>query len=237
MTTRPAAPAGTGQWHLGLITETWAFDALVRIVYVLWFSFVGLRVFQDLSSVYTKHGSVLDLQFATNVLARVAVLIFIGTLIGFVTIRRRPVRKSRGLRPRLVAFLGTFILMSLPLAPANDMSPTGLIISSALVFVGSGLSVYVVFGLGRSVSIMPEARRLITSGPYAIVRHPLYLAEEIAVVGSYMIYASPWATAILILHGFLQLKRMQYEEEVLTEAFPEYADYARRTARLIPGIY
>jgi len=171
------------------------------------------------------------------VLARVAVLVFIGSLIAFVIIRRRPVRKSRGLRPRLVAFLGTFILMSLPLFPANGMSLAGLVAASTLVLVGNGLSISVVFGLGRSVSIMPEARRLITNGPYAIVRHPLYLAEEIAIVGSYLIYASPWTTALLILHGYLQILRMGYAEEVLGQTFPEYTDYARRTARLIPGVY
>ena len=232
-----AGAAGTNQGLLGPITETWAFDIFVRAVYVIWFLFVGIKASQGLGSDLARHGSIPDAQFIATVLARVAVILFIGTLIAFVIVRRRPVRKSQGLWPRSVAFLGTFIVISLPLFPANEMSLAGLVASVTLVFVGNGLSVYAAFGLGRSISIMPEARRLVTSGPYAIVRHPLYAAEEIAVFGSYLIYASPWTTALLILHGYLQIRRMGYEEAVLGQAFPDYKEYARRTARLIPGLY
>lgn len=237
MTSRPSTPARSNDWRLDLITETLAFDILARSVFVLWFLFVGFRMIQELSSFFIEHGSVWDLQFVATALARVAVLLFVCILIALVVIRRRPVLKSRGPWPRLAAFFGTFIILTLPLAPANDLSPAALIAASALIFFGNGLSVYVAFGLGRSFSIMPEARKLMTDGPYAFVRHPLYLAEEVAVLGSFVVYASPWATAILILHGYLQFQRMLCEEKVLREAFPEYANYARHTARLIPGVY
>jgi protein-S-isoprenylcysteine O-methyltransferase Ste14 len=60
---------------------------------------------------------------------------------------------------------------------------TGEAISTRLLLGGNALAVLVLVQLGRSFSIMAEARRLVTSGVYRWVRHPLYLAEELAVIG------------------------------------------------------
>ena len=76
-----------------------------------------------------------------------------------------------------------------------------------------------------------------TDGPYAIVRHPLYLVEEIAILGIFLQYRSWPAALVMLVHFTLQVERMRHEEQVLTEAFPEYTAYARRTSRIIPGIY
>jgi protein-S-isoprenylcysteine O-methyltransferase Ste14 len=85
--------------------------------------------------------------------------------------------------------------------------------------------------------MMAEARRLVTSGPYRLVRHPLYLAEELAVVGIFMQSLSLWTALILAVQIAFQLRRMHNEEAILAESFPEYAAYRQRTARLLPGIY
>ena len=98
-------------------------------------------------------------------------------------------------------------------------------------------SIYSIFCLGRSVSIMAEARRLVTHGPYARIRHPLYLGEEIVLLGITLEFISPWAVALLICQWAFQMRRMSYEELVLKGAFPEYETYMARTARLIPGFY
>jgi protein-S-isoprenylcysteine O-methyltransferase Ste14 len=84
---------------------------------------------------------------------------------------------------------------------------------------------------------MAEARRLVTDGPYAIVRHPLYVAEELAVLGIFIQYASVPAALILAVQALCQLQRMHNEEAVLRRSFPEYSAYAARTARLFPGVW
>src|ERR1700687_729738 len=81
---------------------------------------------------------------------------------------------------------------------------------------------------------MAEARRLITHGPYALVRHPLYICEEIAVVGMFIQVMSPAAFLIVLAHALVQFRRMLNEEKVLKTTFAEYASYAARTPRLIP---
>ncbi len=106
-----------------------------------------------------------------------------------------------------------------------------------LVIVGNAFTVVVLLRLGRSFSILPESRKLVTGGPYQIVRHPLYLAEAVAMLGTLINFISPLAILIVVLQIILQLVRIHYEERVMKETFPEYALYAKRTARLIPGIY
>jgi protein-S-isoprenylcysteine O-methyltransferase Ste14 len=72
---------------------------------------------------------------------------------------------------------------------------------------------------------------------YGFVRHPLYLAEELAVIGIFMQSFSRWTALLLIAQIAFQLRRMHNEEVVLAETFHEYAAYRQQTARLIPGIY
>jgi protein-S-isoprenylcysteine O-methyltransferase Ste14 len=91
--------------------------------------------------------------------------------------------------------------------------------------------------LGRSFSVMAQARKLVTAGPYSLVRHPLYLGEGMAILGMMLQYLSPLAVAIVGMQFAFQLQRMQNEERVLTSQFPEYRDYMARTACIIPGVY
>jgi protein-S-isoprenylcysteine O-methyltransferase Ste14 len=91
--------------------------------------------------------------------------------------------------------------------------------------------------LGRSISLVPEARRLVTKGPYALIRHPLYLGEMVAISGIALQHLSVWALLLLCLAWAFQFQRMKYEERVLSQSFPEYEDYMAKTARLVPGVY
>jgi protein-S-isoprenylcysteine O-methyltransferase Ste14 len=91
--------------------------------------------------------------------------------------------------------------------------------------------------LRRSLSIIPEARRLSTGGPYRLVRHPLYLFEIMAAVA--VLASAPGAIATASFVGFvgMQMTRARFEERLLGATFPEYAAYARRTRRLIPFVW
>jgi protein-S-isoprenylcysteine O-methyltransferase Ste14 len=106
-----------------------------------------------------------------------------------------------------------------------------------LTLSGSGLAVYVLSHLGRSFSIMAEARRLVTNGPYSLVRHPLYIAEFVGIFGAFIQYASLPVTILLLTQITFQLLRIRNEEDVLKSTFPEYASYMARTNRLVPGVW
>ena len=119
----------------------------------------------------------------------------------------------------------------------QELSYALYLISLLLVIAGTVFAIGAVLVLGRSISLLPEARRLVTRGPYALVRHPLYLGEIIALAGVALQYLSAWALLLLGLVWAFQLQRMKYEELVLSESFSEYEGYMARTARLVPGIY
>jgi protein-S-isoprenylcysteine O-methyltransferase Ste14 len=121
--------------------------------------------------------------------------------------------------------------------PTRDLSVSMHVTSTLLILTGVGFSIYAVLKLGRSLSMLPEARRLVTSGPYSIIRHPLYVSEGVALFGLTLQYLSPWAVALFVLQCMFQFARMHNEEVVLSRAFPEYREYAARTARLVPGLY
>jgi hypothetical protein len=154
------------------------------------------------------------------------------------TVRRRAVTKFAGFAPSLAALFGGFLLFALLLfTPRTDLSLSVQIASCALVMIGNIFAVICLLKLGRSFSILPEGRALVTAGPYRYIRHPLYLAEAIAIIGALISFWSPGAIALIAVQFVFQFMRMNYEERVLRDAFPEYNGYAKRTARLIPGIY
>jgi protein-S-isoprenylcysteine O-methyltransferase Ste14 len=84
---------------------------------------------------------------------------------------------------------------------------------------------------------MAEARELVTSGPYRFVRHPLYLAEGCAAIGSVVQFLSAWTAMFAVVQIACQIRRMRNEEMILMEVFPEYSSYKRKTPRIIPGLY
>jgi len=164
---------------------------------------------------------------------------FYAIMVAFLyVLRLRPVNKFAGVWPAIAAVLGGFLMYGvLWLKPRMDLPPSVQIMASLLILGGNIFAIYILTHLGKSFSILPEGRQLVTKGPYKIVRHPLYVAEAFAVLGTMILFLSPAAVGLVIVQMALQLWRIHYEELVLRKTFPEYKKYAQRTARLIPGVY
>ncbi len=106
---------------------------------------------------------------------------------------------------------------------------------------GLFLAISGLFGLSwHSFSVFPEPKtkgRLITDGIYSFIRHPMY-AGVLIVVGTLVIqfFAIPRLICLLVLATVFILKIVE-EEAFLSKRFPEYADYQKKTNRLIPFIW
>ena len=139
------------------------------------------------------------------------------------------------LRMVAVSFFGSFSVLAVSLVPSVPARVFLLGPGAFLVTVGLAYTLWSLVYLRRSFSIIPEARRLVTGGPYAISRHPLYLGEGVAAFGLFLPTFS-WAEALLFA-AFLgsQYLRIRAEERVLSGQFPEYLEYARRVPRYLPN--
>lgn len=110
----------------------------------------------------------------------------------------------------------------------------------AVMVAGLGLRTWSVLTLGRfftwNIDVQPS-QRIVRDGPYRVIRHPSYAGALCTFVASCLLLRS-WIAALLALIALVAAfqRRIRYEERLLLEAFPEYADYAARTGALFPKL-
>jgi len=154
----------------------------------------------------------------------------------FVAIRSRPARPSR--EPvAFVACAAAMLALVLLQRPDGSTETFAVVAGDLVALVCAGWLLVSVLALGRCFGILPEARGLVTRGPYGIVRHPVYLGELGMTAGLSIAAMRGWNLAILVLFASAQAVRMRLEEAALAKEFLEYESYARRTPRLIPRIW
>jgi protein-S-isoprenylcysteine O-methyltransferase Ste14 len=233
-------PAGRARWSAisaGLASGG-ARALIVRLAACAWFLVLSVATFRAVS------GQLADIAVGRAglgawppLLSEGCIFLFYMTISCIMLLRPEPASRAKGPGPALLALAGSYGTWLIPLLPRGPELPVLAVASAAILLFSEVLIVCTLLSLGRSFSLIPQARKLVTSGPYAIVRHPLYLVEEAAVAGVLLQYAWFAALPFLVLHVSVQIRRLQLEEELLLKTFPDYAAYARRTRRLIPGVW
>jgi protein-S-isoprenylcysteine O-methyltransferase Ste14 len=145
---------------------------------------------------------------------------------------RRPSRDPLAVAACAAAVGGIVLLQGPPASAATSLVFAGdLVALLACVWLLAA-----VVALGRCFGVLPEARGLVTRGPYAVVRHPVYLGGLAACGGLVLAAPTGWNFAVAAVFGAAQVLRMRLEEDELEDQFPEYARYAAATPRLIPRV-
>ncbi len=139
-----------------------------------------------------------------------------------------------------------FILMAAIIAAAAvppdwpDGARKALAAMGAVVAIaGIAFAVWAARSLGRSLTPFPKplGTGLVTSGPFAIVRHPIYTGG-LAFFAGYALFAGVPALVLTAVLGLLWVGKVRVEERLLAAAYDGYAAYCLRVrSRLIPGLY
>jgi len=154
---------------------------------------------------------------------------------GLLFIARRRPRARAAVREDALC-VGSVVMsgVALELAPAYPQWPP----PAAWLFVAGGLmALSSLWVLGRSFGVFPAFRGLVSRGPFALIRHPIYLAELIMVAACSLAASSLLGLAPLALAIGLVVIRIAVEERLLRQQ-PAYGDYAARVRwRLLPGLW
>jgi len=169
---------------------------------------------------------------------------------------RRPTGHVYGRAPGLLRSTAFYILASLvffipcillwrplPVTLSPQLQTLALVIGSLLYFPGLGLYVWGRLALGRmyfvSTALGAELfadHQLVTHGPYAAVRHPMYLACILAALGGLLIYQT-WTMALLAPGSLMLAFRARREEQALSAQFgPAWQEYAHQVPAWLPRL-
>ena len=114
------------------------------------------------------------------------------------------------------------------------------IVSEAFVVVGYAITFWVMKEnsfASRTVQVV-EGQRVISTGPYRLVRHPMYFGAVLMLLFTPPALGSWWALPGFLLVGVLIVFRLLHEESVLNRELPGYSEYCLRTPyRLIPLVW
>ena len=169
-----------------------------------------------------------------------------GVLVQARRIRRR-IGRSPNLRPRtakekalwmgwIIVILG-WILQPLFLHSAPTRYWAGLL-GVGLIVLGyaATLWTYSVMGSSWRLGVDPcEKNKLVTTGPFSAVRHPIYVFQIIMLIGVFLLLPTALSLAILIVHFICVLIKTHDEEAYLETIYgDEYKQYKTRTGRLFP---
>lgn len=138
--------------------------------------------------------------------------------------------KSLGLVILQLAVIAVLLLTG----PLIARWPPGMV----LQILSLGLVLWALSAMGwRQLRIGPSPAadgRLVTTGPYRWVRHPMYLAVLMVTLPMVAEAWTPWRFAAWIAFVMVLRWKAAHEETLLCQRFPEYANYQRRTKRLVP---
>ena len=138
-------------------------------------------------------------------------------------------------------FLAAFLLAGLGRRFHWSLLPRAVSWTAAVIF----LLAYALYAevlrenvyLSRTVEVQ-EGQKVIDTGLYGLVRHPMYTSTVFLFLSMPLILGSLPAFAVMLLYIPIIVKRIRNEEAVLAEGLPGYADYMRRVKyRLVPHLW
>lgn len=160
--------------------------------------------------------------------------------------RRMRMREKESAQQKIIGFLGIYFLLAFTL-PGFDVRfgwsnvPAWVsLLADGLVLAGYMITFWVLTVnsfLSRTVEVDSE-QKVVTTGPYALVRHPMYFGVALLYIASPLALGSYWAILPALMIIPLLGARIRNEEEVLLRELVGYAEYRQKVKyRLLPGVW
>jgi protein-S-isoprenylcysteine O-methyltransferase Ste14 len=146
------------------------------------------------------------------------------------------IARSQGWLMPVIALAGGYLTNGLSLLPMTWQPGWFIAASTIIVIISYAFIIWALLTLKRNFSVLPEARRLVTHGPYGHVRHPLYASYILTDICFALPRISIWAILIGTVGIGCEVWRALQEEKILRSAFSDYDDYARRVPRFFPRL-
>jgi protein-S-isoprenylcysteine O-methyltransferase Ste14 len=163
-------------------------------------------------------------------------------LVAAFSMKRGRVQWSRELRIRvvLIVLLIVFVRLGVFRGHGVDSGPWRAAVGLVLFALGLGFAVWARVHIARNwgTPMTQKAEpELVTSGPYRLVRHPIYSGILVAGVGTALALNWVWLAAVVLPAVFF-IYSATVEERYLTEQFPDdYPAYKRSTKMLVPYVF
>ena len=217
------------------------FDAIIKIT--IGIILIGLLLFLPAGSLnYWNAWVLMILLFVPMFIAGVVMMIKSPDLLR----RRLDIKEKQSEQKEVIAISGLMFLAGFIIAGLNyrfDWIPMNkiVVIVGAVLFVLSYFLYAVVLKenayLLRTIKV-EENQKLIDTGLYGIVRHPMYFATIFLFLSMPLILGSWISFIIFLIYPFVIVKRINNEEEVLEEELKGYKEYKKKVKyRLIPFIW
>jgi protein-S-isoprenylcysteine O-methyltransferase Ste14 len=128
--------------------------------------------------------------------------------------------------PAVIGPCALVIIFRSGLGPRDGVRWFGLV----LALIGLSGIVLARYTLGKSFSITPQARALVTTGIYSRIRNPIYVSGMVVFIGVFLMIRNPYFWLVLLLVAAAQFLRARKEAQILEEKFGDaYREYRART--------
>lgn len=139
------------------------------------------------------------------------------------------------------AFIGTLVLPSLDHRFSWSEVPLFLVIAGDIVTALGFLIIFIVFRentfSSATIEVTPD-QKVISTGPYAIVRHPMYSGALVMLFGTPLALGSWWGLLMFLVMTLVVIQRLLDEEKFLIKNLRGYADYKEKVRyRLMPFVW
>ena len=217
------------------------FQAIIK--FLLGVVLVGLLIFLPAGSFAYINGWILmGVLFVPMFLAGI-IMMFINPELLEKRLNAKEKQKEQGLVVKLsgLMFIIGFVLAGLGYRFNWFTVPMGVSIGAAVVF----MIAYVIYAevlrentyLSRTIEVQ-ENQKVIDTGLYGIVRHPMYSATLLLFLSMPLVLGSVYSLAVFLAYPLLIAKRIKGEEELLKNQLDGYNDYTKKVKyRLIPFVW